>query len=199
MLLILRRKSPAKTFTLGVQADPFHGYPDRSENSNGGSMFDFTGSRKRQQAGPITGMVFVLIGAGCLYGAWFFGIKTKDLLEHGLHTTGQVVDVKQELHTDTKHRQGYGDIKTQHMMYYPIVKFDDSQHHSVQFTQQGGSSSPSHNKGDSVEVIYLEIDPQGTAIINEGMMNWIVPGALGGMGLVFALAGAWAILKPRTI
>lgn len=158
----------------------------------------YRNTQYRQPAGPITGFFFVLIGLGCLWGAYYFGMKTQELLAHGLHTQGKVVNVKQELRTETKHRQGYGDIKTQRMMYYPVVAFEDSKHHSVQFTQQGGSSSPSYNKGDEVEVIYLESDPSGTAIIDEGMWNWIVPGSLGLLGIIFAIGGVWAIIRPRT-
>ena len=98
----------------------------------------------------------MIIGLACLGGAAFFGLKTHDLLAHGLHAQGQVVDIKEKLETQTRHQQGYGDITSQHMMYFPIVKFEDSQHHSVQFTHQVGSSSPSHQKGDTVEVDLVE-------------------------------------------
>jgi hypothetical protein len=150
-------------------------------------------------AGPFTGLLFAIIGIACLGGAAFFGMKTQELLAHGLHAQGQVVDVEEKMETETHHQQGYGDYQTKRMMYYPVVKFDDSQHRSVKFTHHTGSSSPSHHKGDSVTVIYLEKDPHGTAIIDEGAWNWTVPGALGAMGLIFVLAGVWTILRAMGI
>lgn len=144
-------------------------------------------------------MLFVIIGLACLGGAAYFGMKVQQLLANGLHTQGEVVDVQQKLQTEHHHRQGYGDYDTQRTMYYPVVKFQDNRHHEVQFTQQVGSSSPSHHLLETVDVIYLEKDPKGTAIINEGAWNWTVPGALGAMGLIFTLTGVWVVLRALAV
>ncbi|MEZ0226834.1 MAG: DUF3592 domain-containing protein [Alphaproteobacteria bacterium] len=158
----------------------------------------YRNAQYRRPAGPFVGFVFLVIGIGCLWGTWHFGMQTRELLSNGLHATGQVIDVKEEVREETQHREGRSDIRVRRMTYHPVVKFEDNRRHSWEFTEQTGSSEPSYNKGESVEVIYLEKDPKGTAIINQGALNWLVPGVLGLLGVIFTLGGVWTVTQMRT-
>jgi hypothetical protein len=157
----------------------------------------YRNAQYRRPAGPLVGLVFLIIGIACLAGAWHFGMQTRELLSNGLRTAGQVIDIKEEIREETQHREGRSDIKVRRMMYHPVVKFEDNRRHNWEFTEQTGSSEPSYNKGESVEVIYLETDPKGTAIINQGFLNWLVPGVLGLLGVAFSLGGVWTVAQMR--
>jgi hypothetical protein len=149
---------------------------------------------RRGPAGPLAGIFMILIGIGCLGGAYWFGMKTHDLLTHGLHAQGEVISVQEELRTETRHQQGFGDMTVRHKVYFPMVRFEDSHHRKAEFKSSASTDSPVYRKGDVVGVIYMADDPTRTAIIDEGGWNWVIPGALGAMGLVFIGSGLWAIL-----
>jgi hypothetical protein len=160
------------------------------------SQFDLNGGRA---AGPFAGALAVLLGIGCIAAAIWLGMQTQELLTHGIHTQGKVVGMEQEMRTETRRRQGLPDMSVQKTFYHPVVEFDDGAHHGVRFTERTGNTSPAHNKGETVTVIYLEKDPKGTAIIDEGVLNWFVPGILAILGLIFTLGGAWTISRQRSI
>lgn len=71
--------------------------------------------------------------------------------------------------------------------YYPLVEFiaRDGRRHSVQMTE--GSSSPSHEVGDQVTVLYEPGHPLDARIQSfaSAAMLWIVPGITGLLGLAF--------------
>jgi len=71
--------------------------------------------------------------------------------------------------------------------YYPVVEYvsSDGRFHSVQMTE--GSSSPSHEVGDEVTVLYNPDRPLEARIKSFGSsaLMWILPGITGILGLGF--------------
>ncbi len=67
----------------------------------------------------------------------------------------------------------------------------------MRFRDSQGADYPRFDEGDEVPVLYLPRDPRGTATIDHGIMNWILPGALGFFGVLLAVFGAAALLKGR--
>jgi len=71
--------------------------------------------------------------------------------------------------------------------YFPVVKFvsSDGRRHSVQLTE--GSSSPSHEVGDDVTVLYDPNHPLDARIKSFGSsaLMWVLPGITGILGLAF--------------
>ena len=86
----------------------------------------------------IVGIIF--IGVGCFL---FFRNEqlTKNCTEE---IESKVVEIKEELNTDS---EGID------YMYYPILEFD-YKGETVQVKMNSGSSSPSHNIGDKVIILY---------------------------------------------
>ena len=74
--------------------------------------------------------------------------------------------------------------------YYPVVEFvsSDGRHHSVQMAE--GSSSPTHEVGDEVTVLYNPDHPLEARIKSFGSsaLMWILPGITGILGLGFLIA-----------
>jgi uncharacterized protein DUF3592 len=80
--------------------------------------------------------------------------------------------------------------------YFPVVEFvsSDGRRHSVQLTE--GSSTPSHEVGDEVTVLYNPDQPLDARIQSFGSsaLMWILPGITGILGLGF-LGAVLAVRK----
>jgi uncharacterized protein DUF3592 len=80
--------------------------------------------------------------------------------------------------------------------YFPVVEFvsSDGRRHSVQLTE--GSSTPSHEVGDEVTVLYNPDQPLDARIKSFGsyVLMWILPGITGILGLGF-LGAVLAVRK----
>jgi hypothetical protein len=80
--------------------------------------------------------------------------------------------------------------------YFPVVEFasSDGRRHSVQLTE--GSSTPSHEVGDDVTVLYNSDHPLDARIKSFGSsaLMWILPGITGILGLGF-LGAVLAVRK----
>jgi hypothetical protein len=80
--------------------------------------------------------------------------------------------------------------------YFPVVEFvsSDGRHHSVQLTE--GSSTPSHEVGDDITVLYNPDHPLDARIKSFGSsaLMWILPGITGILGLGF-LGAVLAVRK----
>lgn len=144
--------------------------------------------------GRLGGALFALAGFGMLGGAAYFGMKTHELVTKGLHAEGIVADVQQHQSTKTRTHNGYRETYTA-IDYTFTVDFKDSKGASVEFKDPVAQSSKSWQKGDKVDVLYLENDPKGSANINRGAMNWMVPGILGFIGLIFAGVGTMTVIR----
>lgn len=84
--------------------------------------------------------------------------------------------------------------------YFPVVNFvsRDRRRHSVQMTE--GSSSPSHEVGDEVTVLYDPDHPLDARIKSFGSsaLMWILPGITGILGLAFlgAVIAVQKLMSP---
>ena len=80
--------------------------------------------------------------------------------------------------------------------YYPVVEFTskDGRFHSVQMTE--GSSSPAHEVGDEVTVLYNPERPLEARVQSFGSsaLMWVLPGITGILGLAF-LGGVIAVRR----
>jgi len=84
--------------------------------------------------------------------------------------------------------------------YYPVVQFATPTGSAVQFRDRMGSDPPPYLEGTPVEVLYFPDSPQTTAMIDHGLLNWLVPGALGvgGLGLTIIVL-AVRLWVPRSL
>ena len=148
-------------------------------------------------AGPVSGFFMVLVALALLGGAGWTGKNTYELVTAGTHVQGRVAEVKQELSTTTKYRDGYSE-KTTKMRYKFIVDFKDGKGTTLQFKDSQSADYRAYNVGEEVPVLYLERDPRGTATIDHGFLNWILPGALGLFGVLLAVFGGMAMFGGGT-
>jgi hypothetical protein len=156
-------------------------------------------TRTTQPAGPVAGVFILLLGFALLAGSWHFGQQTRELLSQGIHVQGEIIEIKEEWKTTTERRQGYPSRQVEKVSYHPVVFFRDKANNEVRFRDAAGSNYPNFQKGQKVEVIYLEKDPPGTATIDHGMMNWMVPGILALLGVASLLGGGAAIARGRGV
>jgi len=121
-------------------------------------------------------LLFAVLSLGL---GMYEGNKIRLLETKGLRAPGTVVRLQSEYNSGS-HGGGY--------TYYPVVDYTTADHVSVEFKDSIGSNPPGHHPGDSVTVLYLADKPQKEAIIDRGLMNWLVP-------VIFILLGmimAWA-------
>lgn len=161
------------------------------ENSPLSTMEDFAASPEGKQASALerkqarVGMpVLIVLGVAMVYGAWHVGEKTIELTKHGIHTRGKIVEMQLSYDND-------GDSS-----YHAIVEFKGQEGVMRRFRDNFGSSWPNHDVGDDVPVLYLLNRPYDSGIIDHGLMNWLIPGLLGGFGVVLVLLG-FSMLRYR--
>jgi hypothetical protein len=120
--------------------------------------------------------LLLLVGIGMVAGGVYLGQRMKELQDHGLRTPGQVVGLEISRSSDST-------------SYHPKVSFKDSRGGAVTFRDSVGSNPPSYRTGDAVTVLYLEGEPEKSAIIDRGLWNWLVPALLALFGALIFFAG----------
>lgn len=130
---------------------------------------------------PVVIIIFIL-GFLALGASGYFGLKSKTLLDTGLHATGSVVRIDEHLKERTSKHPA-------RMMYASIVEFKDSTGKTISFKTAGQSSSPPHTIGETVEVVYTPDDPTGSATVNSLFYMWFMPGILLLVGIVLVFGG----------
>jgi hypothetical protein len=93
-----------------------------------------------------------------------------------VHARGTVVSLQLESDSDSS-------------TYHPVVRFSTTDDSSVEFKDRVGTDPPAYHPGDTVAVLYDPELPQGTAIIDRGWWNWLLPGAVCLFGLLVGAAG----------
>ena len=131
-----------------------------------------TGIKKQQARWSwlilVMGLVFFGIGYYIGYGVWY-------LETYGLSAKGEVVAM--EASTDSEGSTTYA----------PVVEYQTAEGVNVRFKSNYSSNPPSYSRGDQVEVLYAEDDPEENVIIDAGWWNWLFPGLFGGIGFLMAI------------
>ncbi|MGH1377588.1 MAG: DUF3592 domain-containing protein [Alphaproteobacteria bacterium] len=110
----------------------------------------------------VASIIMIVIGFGLSIGAYYAGLNMANRLQNGLFASGEVVSIRSE-YSSSSDSSGY--------TYYAIVGFSDENGRSFEFSDSVGASSPMFSKGDKVDVVYDESDPED-AIIDRGIFNW---------------------------
>jgi hypothetical protein len=147
-------------------------------------------------AGPAAGFLFVLIGLAMLGGSAWTGMKTYALVSRGLHTEGTISNVEKSTRVTTRDRNGHHETSVETSYKY-TVDFTDEKGTAVSFTDNTSDSGGGYDKGDKVGVIYLVNNPKGSAIIDQGIFNWMLPGILGLLGVCAVAAGGATVLRGK--
>ncbi|MCB1784180.1 MAG: DUF3592 domain-containing protein [Alphaproteobacteria bacterium] len=122
-------------------------------------------------------VICLLVGCGLLGGAWYTGQDMRLFMESGITVDGEVASIGSRSSDD-----GY--------TYYAIVNYVTREGQSVTFSDSVSSNPAMHARGDQVRVIYDPSDVRH-AMIDRGIMNWLLSGGFGLGGLLLLWAGLY--------
>lgn len=135
------------------------------------------------------GIIFFIAGLGMLTGGFFVWRSHANFVAHASHADGTVTDLDYQ-----RSSKGKG-------TYHPVVEFSAQNGKIIHFTSGSGSNPASYSRGDHLHVLYDGANPEH-ASIDSFMSNWFGTLILGGLGLLFTLAGGgivWSRLKQRKV
>lgn len=137
--------------------------------------------RRQRVTGRIVTPILVLVGMGVMALGGYLERTVYLLKSSGDSAAGivQFLELKKTAHGSS---------------YYPVVEFSTRQGIRVQFRDGMGSDPPAYREGDPVTVLYFRDQPEGTATIDRGLLNWLAPGILCVMGSFLAGVALWARL-----
>lgn len=129
-----------------------------------------------------------LIGLGLFGGGVYFAALQTDLAMHGARTNGVVIDL---VRGTTSTTPGRGDPA-----WFPVVAFETADRQSVRFRHRTGANPPDYRKGERVSVVYIPGSPEN-ALIDEPVMNWVLPVLLLLVGAGLAVLSARGFVRLR--
>lgn len=148
------------------------------------SQDDITQAVKKQVKNTrIGGYMCLLIALGLGAGSYYAGQSMHAMLRDGVPAQGEVTGMKRSDSSDS-------------VTYSAIVRFTDASGRRVKFTDSVGSSHPTLKRGDGVDVLYLRDNPED-AIVDRGVWNWFLSGALGLGALLFLWGGMHSFALVR--
>jgi len=107
----------------------------------------------------ILGLIFILVGLGVFVKAFLDFQETKNLLDQGILTQGEVVEVVKEITTDPQGKK--------RVYYLPIVKFTAQDDQTIEFKDDLiKSSTYNYQVGQGVEVLYPADNPAQARILS---------------------------------
>jgi hypothetical protein len=133
-------------------------------------------------AGLVMGPVMVVIGAILLLIGWSWYGKTAAWVAAGATATGTVVEMNQ--------RQSTSDSGS-NIMYQPVIEFETETGEVIRYTDPISTSSPRHQIGDQVEIVYnrnFPTDARENNFLSLHLPTAIVMG-MGGLFLLIGLIG----------
>lgn len=126
----------------------------------------------------VGGYACFFLGVGFLIGGYYSGMHIIDKIQNGVPASGVV--------TGFDHKRS-GSAGTGDLLYYSLVSFKDASGSIVKFRDSHGSSHRMYKRGDKVDVLYDPRDPED-AIIDRGVLNWLISGVLFVFGILLFLA-----------
>ncbi len=130
--------------------------------------------------------IVLLVALGLTGGGLYFAVTQIDLVLHGATATGEVLSLEAGSSTSSSGRPAW----------FPIVAFETSNGTPITFRHRTGQSPPAYAEGDKVVVTYLPNDPE-TALIAEGLMNWLLPILLLVIGPALSVVAVRGFLGAR--
>lgn len=128
--------------------------------------------------------IFLIIGLLMLVGGGFLANHNYQFVQQSVSQQGSVIDLERSKSDDS-------------YVYHPVVSFVTPDDQTIEFRSSVGSNPPSYQVGETVEVIYLPMEPH-KAKINSFFSLWFVEMILAILGLVFFLIGFLPLLFMRS-
>ena len=131
--------------------------------------------------------VLILVGLGLSVAGVTLASFQVTLQLYGIETTGRVI----QLHASSSiNASGQAS-------YQPEVEFITAAGESVRFTHRTGERPAAYAIDETVTLTYLSDSPT-QALINEGFMNWLLPGVLLLIGPTLLVIGVRSSIKLRS-
>lgn len=137
-------------------------------------------------AGIVAGPILAIGGVAMAFFGWQGYTSTKTFMVNAEQARGTVVEVAARSGTDSSGNPT--------IYFYPVVEFTAADGRAVRYQSSVGSSRPSQQVGQAVEIVYNPANPQD-ARVNSFTEVWLWPVVLLGMGAVFVLAGVGAFFN----
>ncbi|MGN7438826.1 MAG: DUF3592 domain-containing protein [Alcanivorax sp.] len=131
----------------------------------------------------ISGYIMLVIALCLSGGAYYTGLDMVKMTQNGLSAQGEVVGIESRRSDD-----GY--------TYHSVISFTDMSGVRVKFRDSVGSSHALHKRGDMIDVLYLEEDPQD-AIVDRGIYNWGLSGGLAIAAILLLWLGVHSLAIAR--
>jgi len=131
--------------------------------------------------------VMMLLSLALFSGGLYLGNKQYQMELVGVLAEGAVIRLE-----SVNNPSSEGNSTT----YYPVVRFEDKQGHTMTFQDRVGASYPMNKQGDIVTVLY---DPQypDKAMIDRGLWNWLPAMGCAGAGLLLLLVNMQTYRRSR--
>jgi Protein of unknown function (DUF3592) len=120
--------------------------------------------------------IFVIVGVALIALSVHLGRQLAQRESIGVQVTGTVVSLYERSDSD-------GSI------YYPVVRFQESNGAEVRFKDRVGSNPPSYRVGDAVTVLYVRGEAASSAMVDRGRWNWLPTGLIALLGGVLTVVG----------
>ncbi|MCS7222735.1 MAG: DUF3592 domain-containing protein [Anaerolineae bacterium] len=134
------------------------------------------------------GPLIALIGGGILFLGIQWRANTQAFVASAARAEGRVV----ELAVETRVEEGQ-----EKRLFYPVVEFTTEDGRVIRFREGTGSNPPSHQVGDTVQVLYNPQVPEDARL--EGWSLWIGPTLVLAFGTLFIFLGAIAFLQSLLV
>jgi hypothetical protein len=129
--------------------------------------------------------IFLAVGTGLLLGAGHTYRSNAAFDAEAIAAEGTVVDLASY-------------VKEGSTFYRPVVEFTDRQGRTIRISGSSASTTPSHRRGDRLEVRYPPQAPE-EARLETWSDRWFGIALLGGMGIVFAGVGTSLVIVALRI
>lgn len=135
-------------------------------------------------AGLIAGPFVMVLGAILLLVGWGWYGKTAEWTKAAGTATGTIVEMKQH--------QSTSNSGSTNIMYQPVIEFKTDTGEVVTYTDPTSTSSPRHQIGDQIEILYnrdFPTDARENNFLSLHLPDTILMG-MGGLFIVMGLIGA---------
>jgi uncharacterized membrane protein YgdD (TMEM256/DUF423 family) len=140
--------------------------------------------KKKQEIPSWVNSVVFIISISLLIGAYYTYTNQKEFLATATYAEGTVIDFRESESTSDGHTS---------YTYAPIIKFNVN-NTPITFIDSMGSSDPSEQVGDKVDVLYNPND-YDDAQMDKGWLNWILPLILFGFGILTLYSFVYSSIK----
>jgi hypothetical protein len=140
--------------------------------------------------------LFAIIGLVLLLGSLAVCNHTASFARRAARAQGTVTAlVRRESTSYSNTNASYSNLPRTTYTYQAVVRFRHGTEQTL-FYDSVATSPPAYHVGQTVEVLYLESDPNDARIASF-MSLWFVPLIFGGIGAVFLAVGAGMIVRSR--